>query len=106
MNTAATSVIGFLFWYLAARRYSASAVGVFSSVTSGAGFLAAIAALGLPNVITRHVANDENSRELVVVAVGAVATVGTGLCLITVLVLGPHLPPALDLDQRGEWCSW
>ena len=71
-------------------------------MTSGAGFLATIAALGLPNVITRHVANAENSRELVVAAIASIATVGTGLCLITVLVLGPHLPPALDLEQPGR----
>jgi glycosyltransferase involved in cell wall biosynthesis/O-antigen/teichoic acid export membrane protein len=101
-NTAVTSAIGFLFWSLAARRYPASAVGVFSSVTSGAGLLAAIAALGLTNVITRHVASVQNARELVVVAVTAIATVGAGLCLVTVLVLGPHLPPALDLQQHGR----
>ena len=102
MNTAVTSAIGFVFWSLAARRYPAADVGVFSSVTSGAGLLASVAALGFPNVITRHVANAENARELVVVAVTAIATVGTGLCLVTVLVLGPHLPHALDLEQRGR----
>ena len=101
-NTAATAVIGFVFWSLAAHRYPASAVGVFSSVTAGAGLLAAIAALGLPNVITRHVASIQNARELVAVAVIAIATVGTGLCLVSVLVLGPHLPPSLDLQQRGR----
>ena len=46
-NTVATAVIGFVFWSLAAHRYPASAVGVFSSVTSGAGLLAVIAALGV-----------------------------------------------------------
>ena len=101
-NTAATAVIGFVFWSLAAHRYPASAVGVFSSVTAGAGLLAAIAALGFPNVITRHVASIQNARELVAVAVIAIATVGTGLCLVSVLVLGPHLPPSLDLQQRGR----
>ena len=34
-NTVATSAIGFVFWALAAHRYSAPAVGVFSGVTSG-----------------------------------------------------------------------
>jgi O-antigen/teichoic acid export membrane protein len=101
-NTAAITAIGFLFWSLAARRYPASAVGVFASVTSGAALLAAIASLGLSNVITRHVASAQNARGLVVAAVTAIATVGTGLCLVTVLLLGPHLPPALDLEQRGR----
>jgi O-antigen/teichoic acid export membrane protein/transposase len=101
-NTVATSAIGFVFWSLAAHRYPASAVGVFSSVTAGASLLAAIAALGLPNVIIRHIASVQNARELMIVAVTAIATVGTVLCLVIVLVLGPHLPASLDLQQRGE----
>lgn len=100
-NTVATSAIGFVFWSLAAHRYPASAVGVFSSVTSAAALLAAIAALGLPNVIIRHIASAENARELMIVAVTAIATVGTTVCLVIVLALGPHLPPSLDLQQRG-----
>jgi O-antigen/teichoic acid export membrane protein len=100
-NTVATAVIGFVFWSLAAHRYPASAVGVFSSVTSGAGLLAVIAALGLPNVIIRHIASVQNARELMIVAVTAIATVGTLLCLVIVLVLGPHLPASLGLKQHG-----
>ncbi len=100
-NTVAASVIGFVFWSLAAHLYPASAVGVFAGVTSGAGLLAAIAALGLPNVIIRHIASAENARELMIVAVTAIVTVGTALCLVFVLVLGPHLPSSLDLHQRG-----
>lgn len=100
-NTVATAVIGFAFWSLAAHRYPASAVGVFSSVTSGAGLLAVIAALGLPNVIIRHITSVQNARELIIVAVTAIATVGTVLCLVIALVLGPHLPASLGLHQRG-----
>jgi O-antigen/teichoic acid export membrane protein len=102
VNMAATSAIGFVFWTLAARTYPASTVGVFSGVTSGVSLLAAIAALGLPNTMIRHVVGAENPRELVIVAVTAIATVGTALCLVAVLVLGPHLPPALHLQQRGS----
>jgi O-antigen/teichoic acid export membrane protein len=101
-NIVATSVIGFAFWTLAAHRYPASSLGVFSSVTSGASLLAAVAALGLPNTMTRHVSDRENSRELIVVAIAAIATVGTVLCIVTVLTLGPHLPTALHLQQRGS----
>jgi O-antigen/teichoic acid export membrane protein len=100
VNTASTSAIGFVFWTLAARGYPASTVGAFSSVISGTALLAAIAALGLPNTMIRHVASAENARELVVTAVAAIATVGTAVCLVTVLVLGPHLPAALHLQQR------
>jgi O-antigen/teichoic acid export membrane protein len=101
-NTVAASVIGFAFWTLAAHRYSAPEVGVFSSLTSGAGLLAAIAALGLPITMTRHIAGAEDPRTLVVAAVAVIATVGTALCLLTVLLLGPYLPPALHIGQRGS----
>jgi O-antigen/teichoic acid export membrane protein len=101
-STVATSAIGFVFWTLAAHAYPPSTVGVFSSVTSGVGLLAAIAALGLPNTMIRHVVGAANPRELVVVAVMSIGTVGTMLCLVTVLLLGPHLPRALHLQQRGS----
>jgi len=101
-NTAATSAIGFVFWTLAARRYSPSAVGVFASVTSGVGLLAAIAALGLPNTMIRHITSAENPRELIVMAVTAITTVGTALCLVTVIVLGPITPASLHLRQHGQ----
>ena len=100
-NTVTTSAIGFVFWTLAAHRYSASTVGVFSGVISGASLLAAIAALGLPITMTRHIASARNPRELVLGAVSIIATVGTILCLVTVLFLGPHLPAALHIQQRG-----
>jgi O-antigen/teichoic acid export membrane protein len=74
---------------------------VFSGVTSGASLLAAIAALGLPNIMLRHIASIKESRQLVGAALTVIVTVGTVLCLITVLALGPHLPPSLHLQQRG-----
>jgi O-antigen/teichoic acid export membrane protein len=100
-NMVATSAIGFVFWALATHRYPPSTVGVFSSVTSGVGLLATIAALGLPNTLIRRLASAENPRGLVIAAVSAIAVVGTILCLVTVLALGPHLPPELHLRQRG-----
>lgn len=100
-NTVTTSAIGFVFWTLAAHRYAASTVGVFSSVTSGASLLAAIAALGLPLTMTRHIASAEHPRELILVAVATISTVGTTLCLATVLFLGPRLPSALHIRQHG-----
>lgn len=101
LNTGISAVLGFVFWTLAAHWYTASDVGVFSSVTAGTGLLAAVAALGLQNTMIRHIAGAENSRELVAVGGAAIVTLGTVLCLITVLLLGPHLPAELNLRQRG-----
>jgi O-antigen/teichoic acid export membrane protein len=102
LNTVATSAIGFVFWTLAAHSYSAAAIGVFSSVTAGTGLLAAIAAVGLPITMTRHIAGADNPGHLVLVAITIITTAGTVLCLLTVLALGPHLPAALHLQQRGR----
>ncbi len=101
-NTVTTSAIGLVFWTLAARRYPAATVGVFASVTSGVGLLAAIAALGLSNTAIRRVAGADNPREIVAMAVTAIVTVGTALCLLIVLILGPVLPSALHLQQHGR----
>jgi O-antigen/teichoic acid export membrane protein/glycosyltransferase involved in cell wall biosynthesis len=100
-NTAATSILGFVFWTLAAHRYPAVSVGLFSGVTAAVSLLGTVAALGLPNVMMRHVAGIENPLELVALTVAAIATVGTVVCLGTVLLLGPHLPKSLHVGQHG-----
>ena len=100
-NTAATSVLGFAFWTVAAHRYPAVSVGLFSGVTAAVSLLATVAALGLPNVMIRHVAGIENPLELVAMTVAAIATVGTLVCLAAVIALGPHLPASLHVGQRG-----
>ena len=101
-STIITSVFGFAFWTLAAHAYPASTIGIFSGLTSGVGLLATVAGLGLPITIMRHVADSKNPRGLFLVTVIAIATAGTALCLINVLALGPHLPAALHLQQRGK----
>lgn len=101
VNTVAVSAIGLVFWTLAAHAYRAPAVGVFSSVISGVGLLAAIAALGLQNTLIRHISSADDPRSLVVGAVTAIATVGTALCLLTVLLLASYYPRVLHLRQRG-----
>jgi O-antigen/teichoic acid export membrane protein len=102
VNQGVSTLLGFVFWTLAAHRYSASTVGVFSSVIAGTGLLAAVAALGWQNTMTRHVSGTEHSRELVSVVMAAIATVGALVCLLTVLTLGPHLPASLGLRQNGS----
>jgi O-antigen/teichoic acid export membrane protein/glycosyltransferase involved in cell wall biosynthesis len=100
-NTAATAILGVAFWTLAAHRYPAVSVGLFSGVTAAVSLLGTVAALGLPNVMIRHVAGIENPLELVALTVAAIATVGTLICLGAVIVLGPHLPPSLHVGQHG-----
>jgi O-antigen/teichoic acid export membrane protein len=102
VNTVIMSAFGFAFWTLAAHAYPASTIGVFSGLTSGVSLLATVAGLGLPITIMRHVADSKNPRALFLVTMIAIATVGTAVCLVTVLSLGPHLPATLHLQQRGR----
>ena len=101
VDSAAVSAFGFVFWTLAARFYPAAAVGAYSGITSGVSLLAAVAALGLPNTITRNLSRAPDARRLVVWSVAAIAVVGGVLCLLTVIIIGPHLPAALHLRERG-----
>jgi O-antigen/teichoic acid export membrane protein len=102
VNTVIMSAFGFAFWTLAAHAYPASTLGVFSGLTSGVSLLATVAGLGLPITIMRHVADSKNPRALFLVTMIAIATVGTAVCLVTILSLGTDLPAALHLQQRGS----
>jgi O-antigen/teichoic acid export membrane protein len=101
-NTASLSVLGFAFWALAARSYPAATVGSFSGLTSGVGLLSAVAALGLPNMVTRHVTTASSPLALMAVALTAIAALGGALSLLVLVGLGSHLPASLDLQQHGH----
>lgn len=97
VNTVVLALFGFVFWALAARMYPARSVGVFSGVTSTITLLGAVAALGLPNTLMRHLSASADPRRLVEGVLGAVVVAGGLLCLAVVLVAGPHLPASLHL---------
>ena len=102
LNTAVMSALGVAFWALAARSYPAAAVGSYSAVVAGVGLLSAVAALGLPTLVTRHIAGTANPRELLVATVIAITVIGGTVCLLCIAAFGPHLPSALHLRQHGR----
>lgn len=102
VNTGLIAGLGFIFWALAARDYSASTVGAFSGLSSGIGIVSTIASLGLPNVITRHLGNNDSSLGLLLVATVAVMVLGSALCAIVVFGLGSLSSTSLHLRQHGS----
>jgi O-antigen/teichoic acid export membrane protein len=100
-NSAGLAFFGFVFWLIATHVYSASSVGAYASITAGTGLLSAVTSLGLPNTITRRIASAANPRQLIRLALAVSAVLGGVLCLVTVLLVGPHLPGELGLGQRG-----
>jgi O-antigen/teichoic acid export membrane protein len=101
-NTGSLAAFGFAFWALAARSYPAATVGTFSGLTSGIGLVSTIAALGLPNMVTRHVTSTTSPRGLMVVALSSITALGGTLSVIVLLGLGSRLPASLDLHQHGH----
>jgi O-antigen/teichoic acid export membrane protein len=101
-NTALLSILGFAFWTLAARSYPAATVGSFSGLTAGIGLISAIAALGLPNMITRHLTSAASPRGLMVISLAAITALGGAASTAVLLGLGPHLPAGLHLRQQGD----
>jgi len=100
-NSVGLAIFGFVFWLIATHIYSASAVGAYASIIAGTGLLSAVTSLGLPNTITRRIASAANPRQLIRLALAVTAVLGGVLCLVTVLLVGPHLPGELGLGQRG-----
>lgn len=100
-NTAVLAGFGFAFWTLAARSYPAATVGSFSGLTSGIGLVSAIAGLGLPNMVTRHLTSTSSPLGLMTVVLAAITALGGALSVMVLLGLGPFLPSSLDLRQQG-----
>lgn len=55
LNTVATSVIGFVFWTIAARIYEPSQVGLASAIIAATGFLASISYLGFDYTLIKYI---------------------------------------------------
>ncbi len=55
LNTACTSVLSFVFWYIMARYFSSSDVGIGSALNSAAGLVASFATLGLGIGLVRFI---------------------------------------------------
>lgn len=100
-NTLVLAGFGFLFWTLAARGYPAATVGSFSGLTSGIGLVSAIAALGLPNMVTRHLTTTSSPQALMAVVLAAISALGGTLSVAVLIGLGPYLPASLDLRAHG-----
>lgn len=115
-NSGATSVLGVLYWALAARLYSAEAVGLGATVVSTMLLVSGLAQLNLMGPLTRFIpVAGDRTRALVLWSYGASA--GAALALSTVALLvaralaGPdsalRLPAAAALwfvVSVAVWC--
>ncbi len=101
INTGLIAGLGFAFWTLAAHDYTASAVGAFSGLSSGISIVSAVASLGLPNVLVRHLDNSDSPRGLLLIVTVAITLLGGALCAIVVFGFGRFFPASLHLSEHG-----
>jgi len=92
-STVATSVLGFFYWFVAARMASASAVGVASAIQSSAQFLAIFCVLGLSTMMISELAVDRtHARSLILTAAVSAAGFAVVVAVAGGLVLGAYSP--------------
>ena len=103
--TIVTSLLGFVYWFVAARLVPAQAVGIASALQSAAMFLGYFCVIGLNTLVISELSADkENARSLILTAVATVgivslvlsAVVGIGLqSLSSAIREGVHGPVGL-----------
>ncbi len=86
LNTAFTAATGLLYWILAAKTYSAHAVGVNSALISSMMFLAGIASLNLPNILVRFLP-ESGRRTVRRVILSYAAAMTLALCTAAVFII-------------------
>jgi O-antigen/teichoic acid export membrane protein len=95
LNNACTSLLGFIFWYIMARSFITSDVGIGSALNSASGLLASFAGLGLGIGLVRFVPDfKENAISLINSAftlVGVVAIMGSIVYLVGIKYWAPDL---------------
>ena len=103
-STLATSALGVVFWVVAARTFSASAVGTDSAIITTMALLTNIASLNLANGFNRFVPTaGHKARRLVLVGYALTVTL-SGVAAIVFLAGAPLWAPGLAFirDSRPE----
>lgn len=88
-NWAVTSGLGFLFWIVAARLFSASNLGLTSAVVSAIGLLASLSTLGLGYALVRRLADADDRPRVINTSITLV--VAAALLLGVVFLAGAPL---------------
>src|SRR5690348_10403610 len=93
LNSAFTAATGLLYWIVAAKAFSAHAVGLNSALISAMMFLAGVASLNLPNILVRFLPESGHRiRVRVVWAYGISAAVAACAAVVFIVGVGSWSP--------------
>lgn len=104
LSSMATAGLGFVFWILVARLYSASSVGLATSLLSATGVISMLSLLGFGSYFTRFLPKStsrDRDVSLGLLAAGVVALLGAA----TFVVLIPTLTPSLRFLHDSGWLA-
>src|SRR3954471_6920472 len=87
-NSGFTAVTGLLYWIVAAKTFSAHAVGLNSALISSMMFLSGVAGLNLPNVLVRFLPEARRGTRRVVALCYAATTAIAAIAATIFLVVG------------------
>lgn len=103
VSTALTSVVGFVFWLVAARWFPAAALGTGAALTSMISFLATVSTLGLGNGLVRFLASARATARRLIATCYAICA-ATAALAAAVFVLGqPVWARELGLLRSSPW---
>ncbi len=83
-NTAASTVLGAVFWLVAARRYSTADVGILLATLSTTVLLGTAASLGLPNSVVRYLPRRPEQSGALTVTAATLASAGSAVLFVLV----------------------
>ena len=106
-NAAFTAATGFVYWIVAARTYSAHAVGVNSALISSMMFVAGIASLNLPNLVVRFLPQaGSRTPRLIGWSYAASASVAAAAVAIFLVGVGGWAPKLSFLNSDAALQAW
>src|SRR3954471_16846018 len=102
-----TAITGLLYWIVAAKTFSAHAVGLNSALISSMMFLAGIAGLNLPNIVVRFLPEAPGrARRLVGLAYAATAVLAAVATVVFIVGIAAWAPRLRFLRADGALAVW
>ena len=107
LNSAFTAATGLLYWIIAAKAFSAHAVGLNSALISAMMFLAGVASLNLPNILVRFLPDSgDRIRARVVWAYGISAAAAACAAVVFIVGVGSWSPRLGFLHSDTGLQTW
>jgi len=102
-STIATALLGFIFWIVAARHYSAEEVGFGSTIVSLMMFLSYLTLLGFNISIIRYLPKSNRKSDLINTTFTLIFITGLAVTTIALLTIGLWSPKLLFLQENFHY---